>query len=119
MQGAACLGISALKGHGLEAVMPAVLQAFSVWNQRVTTARLNKWLVKVRMRCKNEQYNSVEDCFEGFCHSADSRTVCITGRGQSNYAGEIRDSSDNSATKLCSIRLRDGRLLECINKVPR
>ena len=119
MQGAACLGISALKGHGLEAVMPAVLQAFSVWNQRVTTSRLNKWLVKVSKCGKNKYYVAIKDFFEEFCHSADSRTVCITGRGQSNYAGEIRDPSDSSATQLCSIRLRDCRLLECINKVSR
>ena len=31
---------------------PTVVQAYETWNQRVPTARLNRWLVKVR-RCTN------------------------------------------------------------------
>ena len=47
--GTPCLGISALTGEGAEQVMPTVMQAYQVWNQRVPTARLNRWLVKVRL----------------------------------------------------------------------
>ena len=50
VQGAACIGISALTGKGMPAVMPAVMDAFRVWTQRVPTSRLNKWLVKVGVR---------------------------------------------------------------------
>lgn len=47
VQGAVCLGVSALTGEGVEQVLPAILQAFSVWNQRVNTSSLNKWLIRV------------------------------------------------------------------------
>ena len=35
---------SALTGEGVKRVMPAVLAAHEVWNQRVPTAALNRWL---------------------------------------------------------------------------
>lgn len=47
VRGATCLGMSALTGQGLEGVLPAVVQSYGVWNQRIPTGRLNKWLVKV------------------------------------------------------------------------
>lgn len=47
VHGAPCLGVSALTGSGVEEVLPSVVEAFTIWNQRVTTARLNKWLVRV------------------------------------------------------------------------
>ena len=47
VQGATCLSISALTGDGVHKVLPAVLQAYSTWNQRISTHQLNKWLVKV------------------------------------------------------------------------
>ncbi len=49
VRGATCLGMSALTGQGLEGVMPAVVRSYEVWNQRVPTAKLNKWLVKVTL----------------------------------------------------------------------
>ena len=36
--------ISALKVQRLEALMDAVLQAYGLWNARITTGRLNRWL---------------------------------------------------------------------------
>ena len=47
VQGATCLSISALTGEGVDQVLPAVLSAYSTWNQRITTHQLNKWLVQV------------------------------------------------------------------------
>jgi GTP-binding protein len=41
------LGMSALTGQGLEGVLPAVVESYGVWNQRIPTGKLNKWLVKV------------------------------------------------------------------------
>ena len=46
--GTPCLGISALTGLHAGEVMPTVLRAYETWNQRVPTARLNRWLVQVR-----------------------------------------------------------------------
>ena len=46
--GTPCLGISALTGLGAGEVMPTVLRAYETWNQRVPTARLNRWLVQVQ-----------------------------------------------------------------------
>lgn len=36
--------ISALKGQKLDTLMDAVLNIYGVWNQRVSTGRLNRWL---------------------------------------------------------------------------
>lgn len=47
--GAPCIAMSALTGKGAEALMPTVLQAFEVWNLRVPTARLNRWLIKAML----------------------------------------------------------------------
>ena len=48
VSGAACLTISALKGHGLESILPTAINSYTTWNQRVTTGRLNSWLADVR-----------------------------------------------------------------------
>ena len=36
--------LSALQGHNIEALMKAVLGAYDVWNKRISTADLNRWL---------------------------------------------------------------------------
>ena len=48
VEGLPCIGMSALTGTGATAIMPTVTRLYSVWNQRIPTARLNKWLVEVR-----------------------------------------------------------------------
>lgn len=45
--GVTVVTLSALTGKNLDALMPAVLDAYEVWNQRVSTAGLNKWLADV------------------------------------------------------------------------
>jgi GTP-binding protein len=45
--GVTVVTVSALTGKNLDALMPAVLGAYEVWNQRVSTAGLNKWLADV------------------------------------------------------------------------
>jgi GTPase len=44
MPGIAVVPISALAGRGLTELMAAVLQAYAIWNKRVPTADLNRWL---------------------------------------------------------------------------
>ena len=48
VSGAACLTISALTGQGLEGILPTALQSYAIWNQRVTTGKLNSLLEQVR-----------------------------------------------------------------------
>ena len=36
--------VSALSGRGVDGVMKAVLEAHAIWNRRVSTAALNRWL---------------------------------------------------------------------------
>jgi len=36
--------LSALQGHNIDALMEAVFSAYEVWNRRVSTADLNRWL---------------------------------------------------------------------------
>jgi GTP-binding protein len=38
--------LSALTGKGVDRLMPAVFAAFDVWNRRVPTGRLNRWLAE-------------------------------------------------------------------------
>jgi GTP-binding protein len=38
------VGISALNGRGVERLMPAVFGTYTVWNKRVPTPKLNRWL---------------------------------------------------------------------------
>lgn len=45
--GAPILAASALSGGGVSAIMPAVTAAYDVWDRRVSTSRLNRWLARV------------------------------------------------------------------------
>jgi GTP-binding protein len=50
LQGVAVVPVSALTGFGLDALMKAVSAAGEVWNRRVATADLNRWLGTVQQR---------------------------------------------------------------------
>jgi GTP-binding protein len=50
LHGVALVPVSGLTGFGLEAMMTAVGAADQVWNRRVTTADLNRWLAAVQER---------------------------------------------------------------------
>ncbi len=45
--GAPVIGISALTGKGAEKLLPAALTMYEWWNQRIPTARLNRWVEQV------------------------------------------------------------------------
>ncbi|KAG7670962.1 hypothetical protein Ndes2526A_g01249 [Nannochloris sp. 'desiccata'] len=44
LRGGSVLAASALTGHGANALLPAALEAYDMWNRRVPTSRLNRWL---------------------------------------------------------------------------
>ncbi len=44
LRGAPMVMVSALTGKGLDRLHTAILKAYAVWNTRVSTARLNRWL---------------------------------------------------------------------------
>jgi GTP-binding protein len=48
LQGVALVPVSGLKGSGLDKLMDAVLAADAVWNRRVPTAALNRWLAMIQ-----------------------------------------------------------------------
>ncbi len=50
LHGVALVPVSGLTGWGLDALMRAVCAADEVWNRRVTTAGLNRWLAAVQER---------------------------------------------------------------------
>ena len=50
LHGVALVPVSALAGSGLDALMRAVFAADEVWNRRVATADLNRWLAGVQER---------------------------------------------------------------------
>jgi GTP-binding protein len=50
LQGVAVIPVSALTGYGVDALMKAVSAAGEVWNRRVSTADLNRWLATVQQR---------------------------------------------------------------------
>ena len=47
VRGIPLVTLSALRGDNTEALMDAVLAAYEVWNRRVSTAQLNRWLEAV------------------------------------------------------------------------
>lgn len=50
IKGVAILPVSARSGRGVDKLMNAVLQANRLWNARVTTAKLNRWLAETSER---------------------------------------------------------------------
>lgn len=44
LRGVALVPLSALTGRGIDKLMDAVLNTYSLWNSRIATARLNRWL---------------------------------------------------------------------------
>ena len=44
IKGIPVVPISALTGRGVDKLMPAVFNAYRMWNRRISTAKLNKWL---------------------------------------------------------------------------
>ena len=48
LRGVALVTVSGLTGYGLDALMTAVFAADAVWNRRVPTAALNRWLAKIQ-----------------------------------------------------------------------
>jgi GTP-binding protein len=45
LKGAPLVTVSAKTGRGLDRLNQAILRAYDVWNRRVTTAHLNRWLI--------------------------------------------------------------------------
>ena len=50
LHGVSPVPVSGLTGYGLDAMMDAVITADAVWNKRVPTADLNRWLAAVQER---------------------------------------------------------------------
>ena len=50
VHGVSLVPVSGLTGHGLEAMMEAVTTADRIWNTRIATADLNRWLAEVEAR---------------------------------------------------------------------
>ncbi len=46
IKGIPVIPISALTGRGLEKLMPQIFEAHKLWNRRISTAKLNKWLAQ-------------------------------------------------------------------------
>jgi GTP-binding protein len=44
VRGVPVITISALSGRGVEKLIPKVLEVYELWNTRISTARLNRWL---------------------------------------------------------------------------
>jgi GTP-binding protein len=47
VKGVAVIGVSGLTGEGTERLMQAIVDAYAVWNRRVPTPALNRWLADV------------------------------------------------------------------------
>jgi predicted GTPase len=45
-----CVALSAADGEGVHELMPAAAALYDKWTQRVSTARLNRWLGRVALR---------------------------------------------------------------------
>mgnify|MGYP003627117000 CR=1 FL=1 len=49
-RGVPIVAVSALTGRNIERLMPAVIDAYDVWNRRISTGRLNDWLTAILER---------------------------------------------------------------------
>ncbi len=47
LRGAPLITVSAKTGRGLDRLQAAIIRAYDVWNRRVTTAQLNRWLTEM------------------------------------------------------------------------
>jgi len=50
VRGVATVTMSALTGRGTDRLMDAVLETWTIWNRRISTGRLNRWLEEVLER---------------------------------------------------------------------
>ena len=50
LHGVALVPVSGITGRGIDALMTAVFAAHEVWNRRVPTADLNRWLAAIQER---------------------------------------------------------------------
>ena len=50
LAGIAAVTLSAKTGQGVDKLMPAVLEAYDVWNRRIPTPQLNRWLEEAQAR---------------------------------------------------------------------
>jgi len=50
LAGVAAVTLSAKTGAGIDKLMPAVLEAYEVWNRRIPTPQLNRWLEEAQAR---------------------------------------------------------------------
>ncbi|MBV9252152.1 MAG: ribosome biogenesis GTPase Der [Acetobacteraceae bacterium] len=50
MKGLAVVPLSALTGRGVDKLLPAVREAYAVWNRRLPTAELNRWFEQALAR---------------------------------------------------------------------
>ena len=50
LAGVAAVTLSAKTGAGIDKLMPAVLEAYEVWNRRIPTPQLNRWLEEAQSR---------------------------------------------------------------------
>jgi GTP-binding protein len=48
VKGAPVVAMSALEGTGVDALLPAALEAYKRWDQRITTGTLNQWIQAVQ-----------------------------------------------------------------------
>jgi len=48
VRGAPVVPMSALEGEGMEALLPAAMEAYRRWDQRITTGTLNQWIEAVQ-----------------------------------------------------------------------
>ncbi len=46
IKGIPIVPISALTGRGLDKLMPQIFETYKLWNRRISTAKLNKWLAQ-------------------------------------------------------------------------
>jgi len=46
LSGMPVVTLSALTGKGIERLMPAVMEVYEIWNARISTAELNRWLAE-------------------------------------------------------------------------
>ena len=95
LHGVAVVPVSGLTGHGLDQMMAAVATADAVWNRRVPTADLNRWL------------------------AVDPAAPPAAARRRPPAAAALHDPGQYPAAELRAVRLEAGRAARFVSALPR
>lgn len=82
VSGVPLLGMSALTGAGAGALLPTAVELYDLWNRRVPTSRLNRWIEQVGRWARLEGRGRQGAGVRGVCAVRHAAVVLASPLGQ-------------------------------------